>query len=267
MKVSVLTPTIRKEGLDLVHEALKRQTFDDFEWLIGSPFDPELKSSWFPIDWVPDTFEGGFWTLNRIYNKLFSQARGDLIVTLQDWIYVTPDGLEMFWEDFEATDGNACISGVGDQYSELDALGKPSIKVWSDPRKHMKYGSFYECYFQDVEWNWAAIPKRAFFDVGGMDEKLDFLGYGGDQLQCCARMNDAGYRFYLNQLNESFTLRHGREDFGGQEKWDKNHVLFNGRYEQRKKELILKGEWPRLVDFGRKDVLEEEKGGIDNGKS
>lgn len=242
MKVSVITPTIRKEGLKLVEDSLKRQTFpkDDFEWLIGSKFDPEI--SW--SSWVIDDFSGGYWTLNRIYNRLVSIAKGTLVISLQDFIYIPPDGLQKFWDSY--VDKSGIITGVGDQYEEVNKWGKPQIKIWSDPRKRLDQGSFYECYPNDAEWNWCAIPRDAFFRIGGMDEQLDTLGFGGDQLQAVQRMDAAGYKFFIDQTNESFTLRHGREDFGGQEAWDKNHVLFNGKYEQRMTELHTNSPWWKL---------------------
>lgn len=242
MKVTVITPTIRKEGLSVLEHALKNQTYKEFEWLIGSPFDPRIPSA----QWIPDKFTEGYWTLNRIYNSLFLVAQGELIITLQDWIWILPDGIEKFVEAYKTTKG--VISGVGDQYERIGKYGKPEVKIWSDPRKNTNNGSFYECYPNDAEWNWCAIPKQAIIDIGGMDEQLDFLGYGGDQLQAVERMDACGWKFYLDQTNESFTVRHNRDDFGGQEKWDENHVLFNGRYSTRKAELIASGKWPKVSD-------------------
>jgi len=240
MKVSVITPTIRKEGLELVKKALKNQTFKDFEWLIGSPFDPGVPDA----KWLQDCWSEGYWSLNRSYNSLFLASKGDLIVTLQDWIWIPPDGIEKFVLASETVRG--VISGVGDQYERVGQYGKPEVKIWSDPRKNTKNGSFYECYPNDAEWNWCSFPREAIFDIGGMDEQLDFLGYGGDQLQAVERMDALGWKFYLDQTNESYTVRHGREDFGGQESWDGNHVLFNGKYDARKKELINAKKWPVL---------------------
>lgn len=242
MKISVITPTIRKEGLDVLRQSLSKQTFRDYEWLIGSPFDPGIEEA----TWIKDDFVGGFWTLNRIYNALFKRARGELIVSWQDWIWVPPDGLEKFWDNYEKTDKKAVISGVGDQYESLNKWGKPQVKIWSDPRKTTENGSFYECFPNDAEWNWCAIPTEAIRRVGGMDEQLDFLGYGGDQLQIGERMDALHIKFFLDQTNESYTVRHSRDDFGGQEKWDGNHVLFNGAYHKRIAQLKAQGNWPVL---------------------
>lgn len=241
-KISVITPTIRKEGLEIIRNSLKKQNLQDFEWLIGSPFDPEIPEA----RWIKDDFEGGFWTLNRIYNKLFREAKGDIIVSWQDWIYSPPLSLTKFLIASRDNE-KGLISGVGDQYSRVGEWGRPEVKIWQDPRKTDRFGSFYECNWNDAEFNFCAMPRDAIFDAGGMDEQLDFLGFGGDQLQLCERLNDLGYKFFLDQDNESFTLRHGRDNFGGEESWNDYHVLFNGAYEGRKKQLKEKGEWPRLT--------------------
>lgn len=242
MKVSIVTPTIRKEGLNILRRCVSCQTYKPIEWLVGSPFDPEISFA----TWVKDDFKGGYWTLNRIYNKLFAQATGDIIVTWQDFIWAPRDGIEKFVDALSEMGEKSVVSGVGDQYERINELGQPEVKIWSDPRKSLKHGSFYECYPNDAEWNWCAFPKKAVYDIGGMDEGLDFLGYGGDQLQAVERMDALGYKFYLDQTNESFTLRHGREDFGGQKDWDKKHVILNGEYDKRKWELSRQNKWPTL---------------------
>lgn len=257
-KVSVVCPTIRKEGLDVVRKALKKQTFKDFEWLIGSRFNPEIPEA----TWIPDNFEQGYWSLNRIYNSLFQHSSGDIIVTWQDWIYANPDALEKFVENVGKT--NAVVSGVGDQYERVNKWGKPEVKIWSDPRKTTDYGSFYECNWNDAEWNFCAFPKEAIFSVGGMDEELDFLGYGGDQLQVSERMEQLGTLFFLDQTNLSYTVRHDRSNFEGQENWDKNHVLFaRGKsgdtlYDERKRELVISGRWPVLPYLSRGDDYDQQ---------
>lgn len=245
MKVSVITPNIRKGGLEIVHNSLLRQTHKDWEWLICSPFNPEIKEA----IWLIDDYKGGFWSLNRAYNKLLANVSSELVISWQDWIFVNPHGLESFINAYKETGG--IISGVGDQYESVDKFGRPSVKIWADPRKR-DGKSFYEIYPNDAEFNWCAFPTKAAFDVGGFDEQLDFLGYGGDQLQFCTRLDELGYKFYLDQRNESFTVRHGREDFGGQEAWDSKHVLFNGKYDARIVELKMNGTWPKL-DFLKKE--------------
>lgn len=234
--VTVVTPTKYNDRLELVRDALSRQSFRDFEWLICSKEDPKIPEA----RWIKDVFDDGFWSLNRAYNELFKEAKGDIIVTWQDNIWADEKALEKFFLAVEETNG--FVSGVGDQYGRLGEYGKPEVKVWIDPRKTERYGTFYECEPNDIEWNFAAFPKRAVFEVGGMDEYLDFLGFGGDQLQVMERVDEGGWKCYLDQSNESFTLRHGRV-----KGWDKNHVLFNGKYDKRKNELKKSGTWPILA--------------------
>jgi len=240
MKISIITPTIRENGLKIVKQALDKQTFKNFEWLIGSSFNPKLENT----KWIKDDIAGGVWSLNRITNKLIEQANGEIIITLEDWIYINPDAIEKFMINLAKLGRKNVISGVGDQYKSVNKYGKPQIKIWNDPRRTEKYGSFYECFFNDIEYNLAAFWKEDFIEIGGCDKELDIIGSGVALYQCSDRWNDLGFKFWLDQTNESFTVRHGREDYGGQKEWDKNHVMFNGEYDKRKKELKHTGNWP-----------------------
>jgi hypothetical protein len=248
--LTVITPTIRKDRLDIVTKSLQRQTLDDFEWLIGSNFDPEIP--W--ARWIPDNFKGGYWTLNRMYNKLVAEAKGEFIVSWQDSIYIPPNGLDTFLADLLAVPELSIVSGVGDQYKTLDSRGVPSDKVWTDPRRGAKNtNSFYECTFPDVEWNWCILRKKLFEFVGGFDETLDFKGFGMDGYQFNERLNDLDGHFFLDRANESYTYRHGRVD-----NWDDHNNLTNGEYEKRREDLKKRGIWPR-VDNRLVDQLENSE--------
>ena len=245
MKISIITPTIRKKGLDIVRKSLLKQEYKDFEWLIGSKFDPQIPEA----HWIKDDFKGGYWSLNRCWNQLFKRSKGELVVFLQDNIYIPSDGVKNFWINYQSNK-SGIFTGVGDQY---EIMGKycPEVCIWKDPRRSTKYGTFYEINWNDIEYNWAAVPLELIYKVGGADEKLDWLGYGADLYQMSERLNDLGHKFYIDQSNESFTVRHERE----REDWDTNHVLFNGSYEKRKQELKNKNIWPKLP-YLDKDVLE-----------
>jgi len=195
--ITVITPSIRKEGLLLVKEALDKQTFEDWEWVIGSPFKPEQKCIW-----VKDEFHDGYWSLNRIYNSMISKAKHDLIVSWQDWTYAKPDALEKFWNDYQVTKG--VIGAVGNKYKDETW----TEKVWSDPRERSDQGTFYACTPQDVEWNLCACPKRALYDIGGFDEEMDFLGFGCDGVSVNERMDKFGYMTYLDQTIKLYSLVH-----------------------------------------------------------
>lgn len=230
--ISVLTPTIREEGLPIVKKALDRQTFRDFEWIIGSPFETKVGI------WVEDDFELGVWTLNRIYNKMIKQAKGDLIVSWQDFTFADPDCLERFWNLYQA-EPKTLVSAVGNKYEQVYPARVNML--WKDPRENNNNGSYYPCYFTDIEWNLCSVPKKALYDVGGFDEVLDFRGFGMDGYSVNERINDfGGYDFKLNQAIKSYSLVHGRIA-----DWDKNNLI-GEPYVKRREELKKEGVWPIL---------------------
>ena len=61
-----------------------------------------------------------------------------------------------------------------------------------------------------------------------------------DHISVQERLNDIGYKFYLDQTNNSRSIVHGRLD-----KWDDNHAMHGG-YKDMKKELLNLGLWPVL---------------------
>ena len=251
MKISVIIPTNRPGSLDLAKASLPRQSFQDFEILVGSPFDPSFGR------WIIDDFKDGFWTLGRIYNCLIDAAKGDLIVTLQDFIWAPPDGLARFWDIYERSKG--LITGVGDQYDQVGLDGSHGEPCWIDPRKDhlwtspVPLGS--DSIGKDVrkalhpalhEWNWAAMPRDTIMGVGGMDEELDFIGYGCDNTSAVERMFELGHRFFIDFGNEAFCQHHSRIP-----DWDKHHTMWN-LYGLRKKELQASGNWPVLASDSRR---------------
>jgi hypothetical protein len=238
VKISVITPTIRLEGLRLIENALVRQNIDvDFEWLVCSKKMPsDYIVADYDVGWMRDYHQGGVWTLNRAYNELISKAKGDLIVSWQDYTYADHDCLQKFWDIYEA-DNNAIVSAVGNKYSDDSWTNK----VWQDPRERSDFGTFYECNPADIEWNLCSVPKKAMFDIGGFDEEMDFLGYGMDGYAVNYRIDTLGeYKFYLDQTNKSYSLEHGRAD-----NWEEKNLLHGG-YAKRRQELIDLGVYPRL---------------------
>lgn len=217
--ITVITPTVRgEEALALVNKALKRQTFRDFEHIIANREGN-----------VP---EGLVWTLNRDMNRAIRQAKGYLIVSWQDHTYAGPDTLERFFQHF-VQEPNTLVTAVGNKYSD------PSwtVTTWQDPRIRKDQGTYYQCFFQDIEYNLCAIPKKAIYGVGGWDETLDAF-YGMDGYSVSDRINMiGGYDFKIDQSIVSYSIEHGRP-----EKWEELNAI-HGPYEKRRKAYF---ENPRL---------------------
>ena len=222
MKISVITPTVRDAGLALVEKALKRQTVA-FEWIIGSPFKPDID---FPHKWVkdPGKNKGDYWSIYKTYNSMVREAKGELIVSVQDYTFFNPDTLERFW--FHHTnEPKTLIGAVGNKYQ--DDTWK--VETWRDPRIRSDFGSFYQCYFNDIEWNLNSCPREAIYAVGGFDEYLDkYSSLCG--LDILSRLNVlGGYDFKLDQTIKSFSTEHGRLP-----NWEENEP-FKGPWQERLK--------------------------------
>jgi hypothetical protein len=230
-QVTVISPSVRPEGLHQVRRSLKRQTLDNWQWIIISPLD--LKDDDALVLKDPPKEKGDYWSFNKAINKAIKHAEGELIVSVQDYTEFKPDGLEKFWFYFKNGYDKAMISGVGDKY---DIEG---MKMWEDPRKREDMGTFYECFPNDVEFNYCSVPKKAFYEVGGFDEYLDKFA-GMDHISFQERLDDIGYKFYLDQTNESHSLYHPRLP-----EWDERHAMHGG-YKDRKLDLIHEGIWPVL---------------------
>ena len=225
-KITVITPTIRKEGLAIVQKALEEQTFTDFDWLICSPFDTK---NW--ATWIPDNFVGGLWTLNRAYNALIRASDSELIVSWQDFTYAGKDTLSRFWKHYEY-EPKMLVSALGHKYEDDTWRNR----TWEDLRSGGR------CPFNYVEWNLCSCPKQSLVDIGGFDEEADFLYYGMDGYQVNARLADYGHSFYCDPKIESFSLGHGRVP-----DWDKRNGMGSGKgepYMKRVQELKGGNLWP-----------------------
>lgn len=207
--ISVITPTIRgKEGLKLAEKALSRQTEQDFEWIVEYASDP-----------LPNCV----WSLNRDYNTAIKRAKGDLIISWQDFTYAEPECLEKFLFHHNQ-EPKTLVTAVGNKYSD----NTWSVVTWKDPRERSDQGTYYPCFFNDIEFNLCSIPKQAFYDIGGFDEELDHY-FGMDGYSVVERLNLlGGYDFKIDQTIKSFSLEHGRVS-----DWEEKNAL-HGPYNKRR---------------------------------
>lgn len=227
-KISVFTPSIRKEGLDIVEKALNEQDFEDFDWYIGSPFKPDTK--W--ATWVKDDFKGGVWSLNRVYNKMIKESNGDLIVSWQDFTYGDSDILSTLWKRYE-DNKKSLVSVVGNKYYDDTFF----LESWFDPRATAM--PFRETSFRDVEWNLCSCPRKALEEIGGFMEDLDYCGFGMDGYCVNERLSELDYKFYLESSVRSYSLMHGRV-----KNWDEKNLLFI--WNDIKNKLKSQGKWPKV---------------------
>lgn len=226
--ISVITPTIRPEGLKLVEKALKRQSFRDFEWIVVSPVYPGdlvIPGASFTYVIDPGKNEGDYWSLYKSYNAGVKASQGELIISWQDWTYADPDALQRFWDHYK-TEPKTLVTGVGNKYAD-DTF---TVVSWKDPRERTDFGTFYPCYHNDIELNLASLPKEAIYAVGGFDEYFDkYSSLCG--LDVLARLNIVGgWDFKIDQSIKSYSLEHGRMP-----NWEENEP-FKGPWQEKLKE-------------------------------
>lgn len=233
-KISIITVTNRSGGLDLQWSAIRRQTFTDFEWVLCDTLadkrrdvlkefshnDPRIKHIQ-----QNKPKEGSVTGLAQAENQALNNASGELCVMLQDYIWIAPDTLERFWFHYQNTGGKALITGVGDIYGKPGKeevvdnqglltvfkepfTGKPEQVTWRDPRKRNDQGTFYECWPNDIEFNFCMVPYKVFEDLGGLDEEYDMVGHAWDNVNVAQRADMLGYKCYIDQTIECRGLDH-----------------------------------------------------------
>lgn len=231
--ISVLYISNRYGGLDILRANLLRQSEQDFELVFVDGLYHERKDEvkehfkGFRVKHIDQTIlsmDGYHSRLARADNLGFKNCDGDLIICLQDYIYIPHDAFEKFAFVNEMENGNALITGVGHQYSsptaeeivnpkglitvfEKNYTKKPENKFWQDPRENGFKGVRQA---EPVEWelNWACISKKAIMDLGGMDEEYDKRGFAWDNTNIAERAKILGYKILLDGSNECFGFDH-----------------------------------------------------------
>lgn len=224
--ISVITPSVRPELIPMVARCLKRQTYKDFEWLIGTPpsffndFNEALAPFNQPYKLVPEPpkRKDDYYGLNKCWNSLFRKTQGELIVNIVDGIWFPPDTLERLHEHY-MSNKKACISCVGNQYDKIEN-GKPEGMVWRDPRMRSDQGSFYEVRETEMELCLASFPRQMIYDIGGFEERFD-KGAACSEKEAMLRAYKAGYKLYLDQTIEYRAIMHPRLT----REWDTKYLI------------------------------------------
>jgi glycosyltransferase involved in cell wall biosynthesis len=249
--VSVLYCTARHGGLDILMESMNCQTFQDFEVVIVDELkrNTEDYGRLIPqtnFHWVepPPKKPGMFWNLSASLNEGVRHCKGEIIILLQDYIFIPEEGVAKLVEVYQK-DSPCLVSGVGHQfefpktiddpkglYSVWNSFpGRPSgDKIFTDPR--IKGKGIYVC--TPVEWeaNYACFGKEVWEKIGGFDEDFD-AGWGYDNVNFAERAQLAGFNTFLDMENECLCYSHINL-FGEKEHRDKspnNQKLWYKKYQ------------------------------------
>lgn len=185
MKISVITPTIRPEGLKVMQECLREQTFQDFEWLteIGIPNKGH--------------------DLNAAFNRMIKRAKGELIVFYEDYTKILPNGLERFWKAYQDNPNTCFTAPLG----KVKEWGESPRWDWRSSKQNKEQTDYTNCEWNTLELDWGAIPRKILFEVGGFDEELD-AHWSCDNLNIGCRINLSEYKFKCVFTNPAIAYDH-----------------------------------------------------------
>lgn len=256
MSVAIFTPTSRPGGLDVLEASLKRQTNQDFWWFVVDDLYEKRIEVWDRLraefnDKVTN-IKLGPKTKHRNLCEAYNMAAKlvlldgsfNLFVSLQDYIWIPPDGIERFVNTHEERP-NDLITGVthisdvpspstvSDKYGGYTIFsrpftGKPESLNWEDVRVSEIYTGYDQGALLSVEpghfeANWAAIPVSKFkegifwdeeYDQGVAYENCDFAQRATRETNC---------EILLDTGNVAISLPH-KDYFDGEREDILNHT-------------------------------------------
>lgn len=177
MKISVISPSIRPHGLADVQKSLEKQiACPEFEWLVELGLPSKGND------------------LNKAYNRLIRRAKGEMIVSIQDYTTFDEDLLNKLWNDSEK-----------DTFYTVDVGHDDGVVTTWDWRHHRK-GQNIE--FMELELCCAVMPRKALIDVGGFDEELDEMTWGFDNVNLGLRVGMKGYPMKVHPTAKVVQFQH-----------------------------------------------------------
>lgn len=184
-KITVITASIRPKGLEVTRKCLMEQTFTDFEWIVD-------------INWT------GNHDLNAAYNRMLCRANGELIVSLQDHIKVTPDYLQRFWDAYQKYPNTFFTAPVGKVSTEdFSGSAKWDWRAYKRPETEDAIEATWDCWEIDS----ASAPLEALKKIGGFDEAIDGH-WSCDNVNVGCRAELEGYKFMNLFSNPAVAFDH-----------------------------------------------------------
>lgn len=231
MKVSLLVITARYGGMDILRANLRRQVEKPHEVILVDALYEQRRNAvatylnGTKVVHVPDPPKERYCNIEAALNEGLSRCRGDLIVLLQDYVWIARHGIRRFVQTQKAN-GPCLVSGVGNVGSEpaeaVDSSGLISIfgqdysempegVSWADPRITMQRGVI-PCEPVGWEANWACVAREVFEAIGGFDETYGD-GWAWGNVDLAYRATHIGYKTYLDMDNRCVAFPHD-EYFG-----------------------------------------------------
>lgn len=182
-RISLITTSIRPQGLATTFRTLQDQTFTDYEWLTRLSVPKEK----------PD--------LAYQCNQALKEATGELVVFLQDYIQIEPTGLERMWQFHELNPEIAFTCPVGKTKTHWEK----SMQVEWDWRAGRTTTDITG--FNEWEIDWGACPLHLIQEAGMFCEEYD-SGFGWENVDLAYRMAKRGVKFMVDKENKAVAFDH-----------------------------------------------------------
>ena len=214
--ISVLTPSMRKDGLEVINSCLLTERFSSryrMEWIVCSPENWGFGDTWIEN---PPKKDADLYALNKAFNSMFRMAQGNLAVVVCDHTWFPQGTMSKLWSHFLAQP-QRCVRGTGNQFERYGSKFYPVDMCWKDPVPEGRCENI--CYQINpwlAEFRLISLPMKGVRECGGIDEVYDEVA-GYSEKEMAVRMAALGYQFFLDEAIEYRFVRH--EPHG--EVWDK----------------------------------------------
>jgi len=188
MKITVITPTIRPEGLVIMRESLMKQTMPHKDW-----------------EWLVDINVTGKHDLNAAFNRMIKKSKGELIVFYEDYTKITPDALERWWKAYQEQPDTLFTAPLG-KCDNLE-FKPPYAWDWRAGKQRADQTDYTDCLWRCCELDWGAVPKKILYEIGGFDERLDQF-WSMDNVSMGKRADILGYKFKCLFTNPAIAYDH-----------------------------------------------------------
>jgi len=220
VKVSICTPTIRTGWWNIMAENISRQSYKNLEWIIVDDYKEdrtEIARKYATKYNLKITYlRGGSGSSARKCNLVHSnnlgwkEAKGELLVWLQDFILMPENGIEKL-VNLHRLNPDAILAPC-DVYYHAKKANKKNLedwwdgdldimteKGWTNPRvQNLGIRSSDNPYHYEA--NYGAIPKKILNELNGWYELLDD-GLGFDNYDIAFRALESGYKIIVDDTN------------------------------------------------------------------
>lgn len=235
MRVSVIIPTIRYGGLDITFKGLGNQVFKDFELIIIDDVPKSRKrevsnyAKQYDIAVKYLRSKPPHWKANKMIsnarNTGLIHAEGELIVFIDDYIYVKPEFLHKHVSLYKESKCAYTLMGqlVNIRYCKPEDRPEDISKIPVKTLKRTQGGD--EVPWEDfrvktgrreAHWGWfwtcnASAPLDKIIEINGFDEEYDG-GTAGEDMDLGMRLSRMGCRFIYNPGCKVWHMDHDDSD-------------------------------------------------------